>query len=212
MAKDSLSALLDGECSPDELDRILDEMQRSPELKATWSRLCLGRDAREGVIVRKAQPCICAEVMRRLDAQDPAPRAKVVPLVAAAAPRRWTRWKPALGLAAAACVAAVAVTIGVQAPSDPAAAPGLAEPQRAMPVAAPSKGGRAGALQVVSAGAENLPQQALSDELRQYMIEHSSALADRGMGATLSYARFAAHSAGDSGLQPVSFGVSGEKP
>ena len=66
MAKDSLSALLDGECSPGELDRILEEMDRSPELKASWSRLCAARDAVEGVHIRKPAIDLCAGVMARL--------------------------------------------------------------------------------------------------------------------------------------------------
>lgn len=212
MAMDSISALLDGECSPAELDRILDEMERSPELKASWSRLCLGRDAQEGVGVRRHQPCICAGVMSRLDTQERPESGTVVPLVAA--PRRWGRWKPAAGLAAAASVAAVAVVMAtLQPPADPMAAPGFAGPQIAAPVVAPAKGGRPGGLQLVSASQESLQGQALDDELRRYMIEHSSALADRGMGATLSYARFTAHSAGDSsGMQPASFNVSGDRP
>jgi negative regulator of sigma E activity len=209
MAKDSISALLDGECSPGELDRILDEMERSPELKASWSRLCLGRDAQEGVGVRKDQPCICAGVMSRLDTQERPASPNVVPLVAA--PRRWSSWKPVAGLAAAASVAAVAVVMTLQAPADPMTAPGFAGPQIGTPVVAPAKGGRSANLQVVSATQDGGQAQALNEELRQYMIEHSSALADRGMGATLSYARFTAQSA-DGAVQPASFNPSGDQP
>lgn len=209
MAKDSISALLDGECGPEEIDRILDEMQRSPELKATWSRLCLGRDARDGVSVRKSQPCICAGVMSRLDAQEPKASAKVVPLTAP--PRRRAWWMPAAGLAAAASVAAVAVVVNLPSPDNPGGAPGFV-PDALETIVAPSKSGTPGSLQLVSAAPDETQRSAQDDELRRYLIEHSNTLADRGMGATLSYARFTAHSVGDSAIQPVSFGASGDQP
>lgn len=208
MAKDSISALLDGECSPGELDRILDEMARSPELKASWSRLCLGRDAREGVGVRKDQPCICAGVMSRLGSQESGATPKVVPLTPS--PRRRLSWKPAAGLAAAASVAAVAVVMNLQPQTDPATAPGFV-PQVGSPVSVPAKGGQARGLQLVSA-TDEMQRAAQDDELRRYLIEHSNTLADRGMGATLSYARFTAHSVGDSAIQPAAFGASGDQP
>ena len=37
--------------------------------------------------------------------------------------------------------------------------------------------------------------QAHADELRQYLMDHSSAVAGEGLGGTLRYARFAAHTA-----------------
>jgi hypothetical protein len=203
MAKDSLSALIDGECTPAELERILDEIDQSSAMKAAWSRLCLARDAGEGVRVRKGQPCICEGVMSRLGAQDaPATSRKVVPLSAS---RRWpdvrAYWKPLAGLAAAASVAAIMVTLTPQREDGPVAGPGFA-PQIGSPVSAPIVQPRPGAQHLVSA----------EDELRRYLIEHSNTLADRGMGATLSYARFAAHSVGEPGLQPVSFDPSGDQP
>lgn len=209
MAKDSISALLDGECSPGELDRILDEMERSPELKASWSRLCLGRDAHEGVSVRKDQPCICAGVMSRLDTQEPAATSRVVPMTPP--PRRRAWWMPAAGLAAAASLAAVAVVMNLQPQAGPTAAPGFV-PQAVTPVSVPAKGSRPG-LHVVSASQDDLQRSAQDDELRRYLIEHSNTLADRGMGATLSYARFTAHSVAEpSVLQPTSFGTAGDQP
>lgn len=209
MVKDSISALVDGECSPDELDRILDEMERSPELKASWSRLCLVRDAHEGIGIRKSQPCICAGVMARLDAQERSSSSRVVPLVAA--PRLRAYWKPLAGLAAVASIAAVAVVLNLQQQSGAVPVPGFA-PQAGSPVNLPAAGGRPGSLQLVSASPDEIQRPVLDDDLRQYLIEHSNALADRGMGATLSYARFAAHSVGESTAQPVNFSVPGDQP
>ncbi len=190
MAKDSISALLDGECTPAEIDRILEEMARSPALAGEWSRQCMARDAVEGVRMRKEQPCICAGVMAGLDAHDKPLASRVVALK----PRRLvTMWKPLAGLAAAASVAAIAVTLNFGDGQDSAGT--LAEAQMAPPVviqtvpASSLVGPRRPAnLRTVSAGEE---------ELRSYLIEHSNSMADRGMGATLSYARFAAHSIGD---------------
>ncbi|HEY1075755.1 MAG TPA: sigma-E factor negative regulatory protein [Fontimonas sp.] len=191
MAKDSISALLDGECTPAEIDRILEEMARSPALGAEWSRQCMARDAVEGVRMRKEQPCICAGVMAGLDAQDKPLPSRVTVLK----PRRLTTyWKPLAGLAAAASVAAIAVTMNFGGPQDPAST--LAEAQMAppvvlqavMPASNPGATRRPANLRAVSANEE---------ELRSYLLEHSNSVAERGMGATLSYARFAAHSIGD---------------
>lgn len=191
MAKDSISALLDGECTPAEIDRILDEMARSPALGAEWSRQCRARDAVEGVRMRKDQPCICAGVMAGLDAQDAVP-SRVVPLAAKKGGGRLPGlWKPLAGLAVAASVAVVAVSLNFNGGLQDQAT--LAEAQMAPPAVVeqilPAKAPRRSPnLISVSTGQE---------ELRNYLIEHGNSMADRGMGATLSYARFAAHSIGD---------------
>src|SRR3546814_13554838 len=70
MTHETLSALLDGECSDQELDALLDALDREPEMKATWGRMQLSRDVRGGAPVRK-QVDICAAVMDGLgDAPD----------------------------------------------------------------------------------------------------------------------------------------------
>ena len=205
MAKDSISALLDGECSPGELDRILDEMERSPELKTTWSRLCLSRDAHEGIVVRKTQTCICAGVMQGLGMQERRASSKVVPLVAA--PRLRAYWKPVAGLAVAASVAAVVVVMNLQQPDAVAPASGVS-----MQAGTAGSGSLGDEMQVAGVSPDEVQRAVLNDELRRYLIEHSNTLADRGMGATLSYARFAAHSVGEAGMQPASFSVPGDQP
>ncbi len=221
MAKDSLSALLDGECSPGEIDQILDGMARSPDLGLAWSRLCLARDASEGVRVRKDQPCICSGVMAQIQVQAQMPSAPVTRAVhanTAAAPRmrrRWPGyWKPLAGLAAAASVAAVAFTLGLSGRGvGTAGAPGLVAPQVSTPVSLPAMPKRPRYLQAVSATSAGSQPAVQDDELRNYLIEHSNTLADRGMGATLSYARFAAHSIGEPLAQPAAGAPSGgEQP
>lgn len=195
MAKDTLSALIDGECSPGELDRFLDEFEHSAELRQSWSRLCLTRDVTGGVRINKARPCICADVMARLDARPPAvvPGARVVPL--------WHErvrgyWKPLAGLAVAASLAAVVVTLNTTERGPAGGQGGGFAPQVSSPVSLPvTAPRRPRELRVVSVSAEDVQRAAFEDDLRRYLIEHSNTLADRGMGATLPYARFTAHSA-----------------
>lgn len=187
MSKDSLSALLDGECSGPELDRLLDEIERSPALAREWSRMCLAREAHAGTQVRVDQPCICSAVMSALDAA-PAADARVVDLAVhrAARGRRISRaWKPLAGLAAAASVgAAAALFVRPSGPVGP-------EPWALASIGSPARW--------APAQDTNL-QPVLNDDahaqmLREYLIDHSNAISDEGMGGTLRYARFAAHTA-----------------
>ena len=109
MAYEQLSALLDGECTAEELDLLLEEMERSPELKARWSRLCLARDTRDGTRYTKEQTCICAGVMAQLD-RVPAELAR--PNVVELRRPRAMLVKQAIGWAVAASVATVALLVG----------------------------------------------------------------------------------------------------
>jgi negative regulator of sigma E activity len=195
MPQESLSALLDGECTGPELDRLLEELERSPALGEQWSRLCMAREARVGTRIGNEQPCICADVMSRLDAAPATPDAKVIDLAvhrATVASGRRTRmatlWKPAVGFAAAASVGAAAVMF-LQPQNG-----GLAEPAGGL---AP-----AGLATAMGPSDRNLRTVATSDAdsahaqmLREYLMDHSNAIADEGVGGTLRYARFAAHTA-----------------
>ncbi|TJY63074.1 hypothetical protein E4T66_05020 [Sinimarinibacterium sp. CAU 1509] len=201
MAKDTLSAIFDGECSPAELDRFLDEFEQSPELKQAWSRLCLSRDAVEGVRVGADQRCICSDVMRGIDAAPASFGAKVVPIVRR---RLSSYWKPAIGLAAAASFGAIAVSLNFSGHDSlgGGASPGLMPQASSSPVSMPILSRPSRNLLAVSVTPQDLQQMEQEDDLRAYLIEHSSAIADRGMGGALSYARFAAHT-GDQMLQPA---------
>lgn len=194
MSQESLSALLDGECSAAELDRLLDQMDRDPALKAAYSRLCQAREVGEGTRITKGQPCICADVMSRV-ASEPmaAVSAKVTDLDA----RR--RWAPAFrtwgGMAAAASVAVVAVLVAmpalkpVQTGNTASLAPEVSAPVNfvpaSVPLSRPSRYQRAVAL---------TPEQAEQfEELNSLMLTHNSSIAEQGVGGTLRYARAAAH-------------------
>jgi negative regulator of sigma E activity len=107
MSQESLSALVDGECSDAELDRLLASMDQDPALAQRWSLWHLRREISEGTRYTAAQPCICAGVMAALE--QPQKSGRVVDLAA------WRRrvvalpWKPAVGFAAAASMGAAAV-------------------------------------------------------------------------------------------------------
>lgn len=211
MSNESLSALLDGEVSSVELDRILSEMERSPETAERWSRLCRQRDAQEGVRIIKGQTCICSGVMAGLDAS---PEAVVAtPKVVELASRRRISpqvWKPLAGFAAAASVAAVAVLV-VRPDSE---APGLvSSSQRSsgdltpainvsnpIPMPTLSHPGRGYQYQTVSVSPRELQNWAQNEDgqttqLRDFLVDHSNAIAAQGIGGTLRYARFDAHTA-----------------
>ncbi|MGQ0697785.1 MAG: sigma-E factor negative regulatory protein [Panacagrimonas sp.] len=185
MVKDSLSALLDGECTGPELDRLLDELSCSPELGREWSRLCLTREARAGTRVTATQTCICAGVMSRLDESPATPSVKVVDLAVVRAAKKFSlpsKWKPAVAFAAAASMGAAAVLL-VQ-PKSGTATVGSGQTELVW------GGDRRPDVQPVSN-----QDDAHAQMLRQYMMDHSSAVADEGVGSTLRYARFAAHTA-----------------
>lgn len=201
MSQESLSALLDGECSPGELDRLLDELDRSPELKQAYSRLCLSREAREGTRIATGQACICADVMAGLD-EAPMPASdKLVDLDSRRARPRpvLARWKPLAGFAAAASFGAVAVLVtlpqtALVANGGGSSSGGFSPEATTAPVSLPLPAApRPKGLRVASVTTAELQQQ--EDDLSNYLIEHSNTAASRGMGGTLSYARFAAHNA-----------------
>ncbi|MGQ0619505.1 MAG: sigma-E factor negative regulatory protein [Panacagrimonas sp.] len=199
MSKDALSALIDGECSGPELDRLLDEMDHAPELARQWSRMVLSREARVGTQVNRKQPCICADVMGRLEVESEHP--KVVDLAARRAsvkpPSRLIAfWKPAAGFAAAASMGAAAVLL-VQPQSGPEEdfAPSSFAARDSRPV--PGIGSIGGLRQVALDSDEQLRDQQYRRLLREYMMDHSHSIAGEGMGSTMGFTRIVAHTADD---------------
>lgn len=192
MAHEPLSALLDGECSAAELDRLLEEMERAPDLKRSYSRQVMAREAAEGTHISRGQACICAGVMARL-ADEPMTEvsAKVTDLDSR---RRWVSFKSLGGLAAAASVAAVAVLVAMPAleqERESAAGsfmPEVSAPANFAPVSAPMTR-RSRDLRAVAYTPEQAEQ---NDELNGFILQHSNSSAEQGVGGTLRYARFAA--------------------
>ena len=201
MAYEQLSALLDGECTAEELDLLLEEMERSPELKARWSRLCLARDTRDGTRYTKEQTCICAGVMAQLD-RVPAELAR--PNVVELRRPRAMLVKQAIGWAVAASVATVALLVGVNghdasglAVNVASVSPGVVPATESVSyLGSPQQ--QDGNLQTVALRSNGEQQwQDAGDDLDSYLMEHTSSVAEQGMGmgGTLRAARFAAHSA-----------------
>lgn len=174
MSQEHLSALLDGECSGQELDGLLDALDRDPSLKQDWIRLCQARDLRAGRSELHPMPDICAAVMARLhEPSETESHPNVVDLVAR---RARPLWKPLAGLAAAASVAAVAFLAGVNFTSKD----GTAGMEAAQPLAVSGH--------MVASNSTN------DDDLDRYVMEHNNSLAEQGMGGgTLRYARMAAY-------------------
>jgi negative regulator of sigma E activity len=188
---ESISALLDGECSPAEVERMLDQMERDPALREQFSRQCLARDSRMGTRVRAARLDFSSKVLAAL--QDEQPGAVVMPFI----PRvRQVPWKAATGLAAAAAVGALAVlALKPEAPVGPSAG---------LPVATTSPMATAAVATPVSAEAQPVaftgaaPRTGLEDEvtrqqLQNYLRAYSQAREHQHVRSMLGYARYAAY-------------------
>lgn len=206
MSSELLSAALDGECSAQELDQLLNELEKSPELKEQWSRLCLARDALTGAQVSLKQPSICADVMKAIG--DEAPSTKVAAFV----PRRQASpssfWRPMIGFATAAGVASVAFVLGYQHPAvqpvgavtaqvaqQPVAVVASAPAPRNTAVIADNSATPRTAPNAGASGWESVDQESDARQLNNYLIDYSSYRSGAGMADTLGYARFAAHTA-----------------
>jgi len=195
MPRESLSALVDGECSAAELEQLLAAMEQSPELKQAYSRLCMAREAGEGTRIIRQQRCISVGVMTRVAAE---PMLEVGPkVIDLDSRRRWAGFRTVAGFAAAASVAAVAVLLAMpQMKQDPGDASGrllprVSTPAEFAPVSVPLTR-RSRDLRAVAYTPEQAEQM---DDLNGFLIEHSNTLAEPGVGGTLRYARYAAHSA-----------------
>lgn len=180
--KESTSLLLDGECSDQELEQILVELEGDAALREQFSRQILAREAREGTRVRAPNFDFSAKVLAALH-DEPAEPAVVVPFGARV---RRLPWRTAVSLAAAATLGAVAVLVARPAALD---APGaIATPIASIPPSA-----------VVAVSAEPVETQfaELADEdarqLRNYLMAYSQSRGQQGVGSTLGYARYAAY-------------------
>ena len=176
---ESLSALLDGELSPSEMDRLLADFDRNPELRREFSRLCLAREARMGTRVRQADLDFSARVLAALQEE---------PQVVVALGDRVRRlpWRMATSLAAAAAVGAISVlALRPGPPADPVLgtpAPVVA----AIPMPAPTT-----AEPVETSYAQLDDDNAR--QLRNYLMAYSQSRGQQGVGSTLGYARYAAY-------------------
>lgn len=215
MSEELLSALLDGECTPAEVEAALAAIERSPALKARWTRMCMTRDAMAGVRIVKPAVDLTASIMAALDDQpEVATSSNVVPLrprVAAPVPTqapaaavavsaRSLRWQRIAGLAVAASITAVVAIGGRNLLDQPVVDGGAVAEQQAALGASIVKVGANGEIvgqAPVDVASEDSPawDQLDADSARQlneYLIRHSSGGADAGMGVSLGYSRLVA--------------------
>ena len=217
MSEELLSALLDGECTPAEIEAALAAIERSPALKARWTRMCMIRDAMAGVRIAKPAVDLTASIMAALDDQpEVAASSNVVPLrprvsapvrtkapAAAAAvsvSARSLRWQRIAGLAVAASITAVVAIGGRNLLDQPIVDGGAVAEQQAALGASIVKVGANGEIAgqaPVDVASEDSPawDQLDADSARQlneYLIRHSSGGADAGMGVSLGYSRLVA--------------------
>lgn len=206
MSEELLSAMMDGECKPEEIERLLAELDASAAMKARWSRMCATRDALAGVTFGKTTIDLTANVMAALDELEDAPNgANVVPLrrPAIAAPARVAartrRMQPLVGYAAAASLA-IAAVVGGRSYWLPSATQAIGPTATNQPIA----GLQTVALNTDAAAAateepvETRWTQLDADSARQlndYLMEHSNSRAESGMGGSLSYARLTVRTA-----------------
>lgn len=189
---ESISALLDGECSPSELEQLLDQMERDPALREEFSRQCLARDSRMGTKVRSAKLDFSSRVIAALHNEQPG--AVVLPF---AARIRQVPWKAATGLAAAAAIGAMAV-LALKPEGAPdgglpvATTSPMASSAAAVPVAAsPAVAGIAG-------------DEVTRQQLQNYLRAYSQAREQQYLRSTLGYARYAAYADGPRPAEPAS--------
>lgn len=175
VSDETLSALLDGECTPAELDLLLQRMKDDPGLGQRFARMAMNQELRRGLRVPAVPADFADRVMAALPERPDAPAkgpktgTNVVSL-----PRR-ASWQPLAGLAAAAGLGAVAVLAMKPAP-EPVA-----------PVAVPVAEAAPAEVEFVELSDANARQ------LRNYVMAYSQSRAQQGLGGTLGYARYAAY-------------------
>lgn len=219
MSEELVSALLDGECESRDIDRLLAAIERDPSLRAGMSRMQFARESSRGLAAGHFDADFADRVMATIGDELPEPlSSKVVPLR-----RRTPAWVPATAFAAAASVVAVVTaSVMLSGEGDLTGQPvgqgadfvaSAAEPANDAVATVPvgrnySFNGNA-AVRPVSLTPQMSPlgydfgnelrwAQIEGDQARQlnnYLIDYSNYRSAQGVGGTLGYARFAAHTA-----------------
>ncbi|MCG6976382.1 MAG: sigma-E factor negative regulatory protein [Acidiferrobacterales bacterium] len=174
MMNEKLSALMDGELEPDQLQKVLKDAGSQDQLKKTWSRFYLAREVMRQELDHLAAADLADNVAAQL-LQEPtilAPRR----VLAASRIKR-----VATGMALAASVAAVAL-VGVRwmAPDDVAAPQYIASVENA---------------DYLHTGAtrwQSVPND-VEENLNAYLVEHSEFSSTTSMNGVMSYVRFAGY-------------------
>lgn len=178
MNRESLSALLDGECRGAELDQLLDALDREPSLKAEWSRLCVARSA----LHRKATVTDEALVRNVMAGIAREPVAAPVPRVPAPS---WNWLRPLAGPLTGYALAAIAGAVAVLS---------LVATQK--PDVRPPQSAALAEYQLAANTEPDSRQHSITDaQLNSYLRDYNRNRAGQGMSRSLGYARYAAHDA-----------------
>ncbi len=169
--KEKLSALLDGELTPNEIDQTVKHVAGEPQLSETWGRYHLIRDAMRGQLGGLAAQGLAKEIFAKLGDE---------PSILAPRRRAGVRFRVTrlmTGLAVAASVAAVAI-IGVRS---------FLPEQNSQSLIAQSiesadylRGGSR--WHAVSSDVER--------DLNMYLVQHNEFTPATGMSGVMSYMRF----------------------
>lgn len=190
-----LSALVDGECSPAELDRLLRDCAASPELLNRYQRMCAVRElVRGGDIHVDAR--FCQRVMSGVTPEVSRP-------ILGWRPRRRSGLRPVVGWALAASFGALATLAVTRVgslptwPGAPIVAGGSAgsgqQVAKLSPISQVSTASAvAAAPKVAEVRWDELRPEA-ARQLDDYLLEHASYRSFDNMGGAVGYARVAAH-------------------
>lgn len=182
--KEQISALADGELTPDESRFALRRLEHDADLRQSWSRLHLARDVLRRQAALPAPAGFAHGVMARLDADDPAQRATAPWLKTAAG------GLIAAGVAAAALFAvAPRETVAPQAPVPTLAA--------TTPITTEDLRPRIGSLPASDSIVTTPLRTVHADpRLDQYLIQHSDATRGGARGGYVPYVYIVSSPAG----------------
>jgi len=198
--KENISAFLDYELQKHEIDRTLDRVEGSDELRGTWERYHLIGDIMRGEGVRISAAGIADQVREQID-REPAILAAPKPAGNILSGQHWL--KPAAGAAIAASVAAVTIVAlprfnGV----DPV-------PETAPLAAAPINRPATLPVQLVAAPAptvdyrrtrgtrwKNLQQPSVESKLNRFLVDHNEYAVSGGTSGIMPYATFVSYDSG----------------
>jgi len=190
---EELSAMLDGELSNPEVGRVLDAIVTDSALAARWGRYLFIGDAIRGQLPAHVNAGFLAEVEQRLEAEPPilAPAPESEPPSDRVDPRnasvilKWSSgrfFKPLVGLAAAASVAAVALIL---LPGEQASSPGPAVARQA---AAPQVASET-TLATESSGIRwTAGEPAVANKLNRYLVNHNAVAPSTTIRGMIPYA------------------------
>lgn len=185
---ESVSAFLDQELSPHDLQETLDRVLADETLRGVWDRYHLIGDSIRGEGVRLSAAGIADQVRAGLEVEPAILAIQGAKRSYTGAPSRWRR--PVAGVAMAASVAALAlVALPLLTEREPGADPVLVT-RPATPVSPQAP------IQYVNSGAtrwENLETPEIESRLNRYLVDHSEYASSGGLGGVFPYTAFVSY-------------------